>query len=129
MPPGGPDVLVNSTYYDRAINSSDWGNTPDGLVYKSCIYQIPSGVEVDSTHNEIIEASGATLPAPPCPYSRLLKPSAATATKQQGYFKMTIRSHLATLRSTLAACGVMCSSVMANCRPTLRCRTCKFINK
>jgi hypothetical protein len=84
MPQGGPDVLVNSTYYDRALNSSDWGNTPDGLVYKSCIYQIPSGAEVDSTHNEIIEASGATLPAPPCPYSRLLKPSAAAATKQSG---------------------------------------------
>jgi hypothetical protein len=84
MPQGGPDVLMNSTYYDRALNSSDWGNTPDGLVYKSCVYQIPSGAEIDSTHNEIIEASGATLPAPPCPYSRLVRPATVTATTQSG---------------------------------------------
>lgn len=84
MPQGGPNVLVNSTYYDRALTSTDWGNTPDGLVYKSCIYQIPSGAKVDSTHNEIIEASGATLPAPPCPYSRLVKPETVTATTQSG---------------------------------------------
>lgn len=86
MPRGGPDVLVNSTYYNRAVKSREWGNTPDGLVYKSCIYQIPSGAKVDSTRNKIIEASGAALPAPPCPYSRLMKPSTATveATKRPG---------------------------------------------
>lgn len=84
MPQGGPDVLVDSTYYDRALNSSDWGGTPDGLVYKSCIYQVPSGAVIDSTRNEIVEASGTTLPTPPCPYSRLVRPATVTGTTQSG---------------------------------------------
>jgi hypothetical protein len=77
LPEGGPEILANSLYYDRALKSSDWGRTPDGLVYKSCVYQIPMGAKLDAERNEIIEPSGAKRTTPKCPYPRLLPPGAA----------------------------------------------------
>jgi hypothetical protein len=76
---GGPQVLGSATYYGRALSSPDWTTTPGGLVYKSCVSQIPKGGTLDAADNTILLASGATRPIPDCPYPRLVQPAATAA--------------------------------------------------
>jgi hypothetical protein len=77
---GGPAVLASAADYAKALTSPDWTSTPDGLVYDSCVYQIPQGATLDTTRDEIVLASGATrkLPAD-CRYPRLVQPAPAAA--------------------------------------------------
>jgi hypothetical protein len=77
---GGPAVLASAADYAKALTSPDWAATPDGLVYDSCVYQIPQGATLDTTRNQIVLASGATrkLPAD-CRYPRLVRAAQATA--------------------------------------------------
>jgi hypothetical protein len=72
----GVDVLQNAAYYARASKSSLWGQTLDGLMYKSCIYGVPNGSFVDSVHGRIIEPDGKVVLTPRCPYPRLVPPGA-----------------------------------------------------
>jgi hypothetical protein len=74
----GVDVVQNAAYYARASKSSLWGQTLDGLMYKSCIYGVPSGSYVDSVHGRIIEPDGKVVLTPQCPYPRLVPPGTAT---------------------------------------------------
>lgn len=74
----GVDVVRNATYYARASKSSLWGQTLDGLMYKSCIYGVPNGSYVDSVHGRIIEPDGKVVQTPRCPYPRLVPPGTAT---------------------------------------------------
>ncbi len=76
----GIDVVQNATYYARASKSSLWGQTLDGLMYKSCIYGVPSGSYVDSIDGRIIEPDGKVVQTPQCPYPRLIAPGTAAAT-------------------------------------------------
>jgi hypothetical protein len=81
LPSKGVGVLQNSTYYERASKSGLWGQTPAGLVFRSCIYGVPNSSYVDSIHDRIILPDGRVLPMKPCPYPRLTPPNVSTATK------------------------------------------------
>lgn len=80
LPAKGVGLLRNSAYYERASKSSLWGQTPAGLVYRSCMYNVPSGSYVDSIHGRITLPDGRVVPMKPCPYPRLAAPSASPAT-------------------------------------------------
>jgi hypothetical protein len=67
LPERGVGVLPNSTYYERASKSRLWAQTPAGLVYRSCVYNVPSGSYVDSIHDRITLPNGRVLPMKPCP--------------------------------------------------------------
>jgi hypothetical protein len=84
LPEKGVGVVKNLTYYERARKSRLWGQTPAGLVYRSCMYNVPSGSYVDSIHGRITLPDGQVLPMKPCPYPRLVPPDTSTATKTPG---------------------------------------------
>jgi hypothetical protein len=81
LPERGVGVLPNSTYYERASKSRLWAQTPAGLVYRSCVYNVPSGSYVDSIHDRITLPNGRVLLMKPCPYPRLTLPGTSTAPK------------------------------------------------
>jgi hypothetical protein len=81
LPEKGVGVLQNSTYYERASKSRLWDQTPAGLVFRSCVYDVPSGSYVDSIHDRITLPDGRVLPMKQCLYPRLTLPGASVATK------------------------------------------------
>lgn len=88
MPAGlnqaGAGPLANSTYYQRALESPDWATTSGGLVFKSCVYNVPNGTEVDSVNNEFIMPNGTTQSVGVCAYPRLVMPQSTQATTDRG---------------------------------------------
>jgi hypothetical protein len=81
LPEKGTGVLKNSTFYKRASKSRLWVQTPAGLVFRSCVYDVPSGSFADSIHDRITLPDGRVLPMKPCLYPRLTLPGAPTSTK------------------------------------------------
>jgi hypothetical protein len=74
------DVSSDPAAYKAALASPDWVSTPDGLMYKTCVHQLPPGARVDG--NSIVLASGVRQPPfARCPHPRLVPPAAATAGK------------------------------------------------
>jgi hypothetical protein len=88
MPQGlnhaGAGPLVSSTYYQRAVKSSKWAPTSGGLVFKSCVYHVPNGTEVDSVNNKLIMPNGTVQSVKACAYPRLATPQAAPTTTGAG---------------------------------------------
>lgn len=88
LPRAGTGVLADSNYYNRALKSKLWVRTSQGMVFHSCVYNVPNGSHVDSIHGTITRPDGQSQPLTPCAYPRLLQskqhsalanPSAASA--------------------------------------------------
>jgi len=65
-------IVHNPKAYAAAVKSKDWAYTPDGLVYKACVYHIPAGAIVD--HGVIIRRNG-TRTAMSCAHPTLAYPA------------------------------------------------------
>lgn len=81
LPAKGVGLLRNAADYEKASKSSRWAQTSAGLVFRSCMYNVPSGSYVDSIHGRITEPNGRVLPLTRCPYPRLAAPNAAPAAR------------------------------------------------
>lgn len=92
----GVGVLRNSAYYERASKSRLWGQTLAGLVFRPCIYNVPSGSYVDSIHGRITEPGGRVLPMKRCPYPRLAPQNASPAARSTAATGGTLASNTST---------------------------------
>ena len=77
---GGPKVRFDAALFAKAMKSADWTKTPDGLLYKSCVHQVPPGATLVAARNEIVFKNGKVHTFAPCPYPRLVAPCQTTVT-------------------------------------------------
>jgi len=56
--------------YAEAQDSPDWVPTPVGLVYKSCVYEVPDDASV--SEDGVVSANGIIERLPVCPYSGVI---------------------------------------------------------
>lgn len=69
----GMGIVNDPAAYARAIRSGDWIRTPDGLMYKTCVYHIPSGARING--DTIVYRGGATHRMAPCAHPTLAYPA------------------------------------------------------
>lgn len=77
--PGDPKTRSDAGLYAKAMKSSDWTRTPDGLLYKSCFHQVPPDATLIPDKNEIVFNDGTVQTFASCPYPRLLNPHQAAS--------------------------------------------------
>jgi hypothetical protein len=75
----GPRIIASSALYARALTSSDWTITPNGMVYRGCVYELPKSTIIDSADGKLLLPSGATQPVSACPYATIVPSGAKTA--------------------------------------------------
>ncbi len=78
LPANLPRIVVNATYYARALKSSDWVKTPNGLFDKSCVLHIPNGGSLDEATNTVYTKSGVARHSAGCHYPTLLPPGSGS---------------------------------------------------
>jgi hypothetical protein len=64
--------LTLPTYAD-ASDSPDWAVTPDGLMYKSCVHQVPDGAMIDTTTDTVTLDDVVIAKYEPCPYKETIQ--------------------------------------------------------
>ena len=73
----GPKVIASPVLFARALKSRYWTNTPEGMEYRGCFYELPKGTFVDSIHDKFILPSGATQHVSACPYPTIVRSRAS----------------------------------------------------
>jgi hypothetical protein len=67
-------LLTDAVAYRQAVNSKQWVNTPSGLAYTGCVYQVPDHGTV--RNNVIIAPDGVRQQIKACQYPTLTYPGA-----------------------------------------------------
>lgn len=85
-PPAGSSqtrwVVSDPVAYQEAEKSDDWEMTPEGLSFKTCVYDVPNNGVL--RNNEIISPSGAVRKITPCTHPTITAPVSAAPTATRG---------------------------------------------